>query len=147
MEQQYRERGERREVGVIAGYAGQEEELKTRLRPKDHKRWIALDIEVATVDAFQGRDRHIVLYSAVRSNREGRIGFLRDRRRLNVALSRAQELVIIVGDTAMLEYGDYGIAENPFTTLFAHMREHTDECAFERADSLDMEVNAQWQTR
>lgn len=136
-ERDYRTRGERREIGVIAGYAGQMEELKGRLRPGDSTRWKALDIEVATVDAFQGRDRDIVFYSAVRSNRDNRIGFLRDRRRLNVALSRARELVALVGDASMLESVDSGRESNPFRAVFAHMREHPGECEFARADIVE----------
>lgn len=134
MEDDYRARGEKRDVGVIAGYAGQVEELIGQLRPDDRSRWRALDIEVATVDAFQGRDRDIVLYSAVRSNREGRTGFLKDQRRLNVALSRARELVMVVGDATMLaQSGDDG-AKNPFRAVFAYMRAHPESCAFLRAD-------------
>lgn len=82
METSYREAGMQRQVAVISGYAGQIEELQVRLVPTDLVQWKALTIEVATIDAFQGRDSDIVIYSTVRSNAEHRLGFLRDRRRL-----------------------------------------------------------------
>ena len=81
--------GPRTTVGVISGYSAQVEHLATRVDPANNDRWRSLDIEIATVDSFQGRECDIVLYSTVRSNRDRRIGFLKDYRRINVALSRA----------------------------------------------------------
>ena len=51
-----------------------------------------------TVDGFQGQERDIIIISLVRSNDEGQIGFLRDLRRMNVAITRARMKVIILGD-------------------------------------------------
>ena len=61
-----------------------------------------LGIEVDTVDAFQGREAEAVLVSCVRSNTEGRLGFLTDLRRMNVALTRAKVHAFVVGDSATL---------------------------------------------
>ena len=61
-----------------------------------------LGIEVDTVDAFQGREAEAVLVSCVRSNTEGRLGFLDDLRRMNVALTRAKVHAFVVGDSATL---------------------------------------------
>ena len=64
-------------------------------------------ISVNTVDGFQGQERDVILISLVRSNDEGQIGFLRDLRRMNVAITRARMKVIILGDRQTL-------AHNPF---------------------------------
>lgn len=129
MEASYRTQDTRREVAIIAGYSGQITDLEARIDPANKARWQALDIEIATVDGFQGRDRDIVLYSAVRSNPERHIGFLRDRRRLNVALSRARQALLIIGDVVMLENASTGLDANPFREIVRHIREHSDGCA------------------
>jgi superfamily I DNA and/or RNA helicase len=59
-------------------------------------------IEIDTVDSFQGRDKEIIFYSFVRSNPEYKIGFLNEMRRLNVTITRAKRLLIMVGDSQTL---------------------------------------------
>ncbi len=76
-------------IGVIAPYEDQVKLLRGLL-PED--------IEVKTVDGFQGREKEIIFLSLVRSNPQGEIGFLRDQRRLNVALTRARRKLVILGD-------------------------------------------------
>ena len=56
--------------------------------------------------AYQGRERDVIIFSAVRSNRQGRIGFLTDWRRMNVALTRAKSGLIVIGDGETLREGD-----------------------------------------
>ncbi len=59
-------------------------------------------ISVNTVDGFQGQERDVIVISMVRSNDEGQIGFLRDLRRMNVAITRARMKLIILGDASTM---------------------------------------------
>ena len=81
-------------IGVIAPYAGQVRLLENLL-PID-------GLEIDTVDGFQGREKEVILISLVRSNVEGEIGFLKETRRTNVALTRARRKLIVIGDSATL---------------------------------------------
>lgn len=108
-------------VAIISGYAEQKKVLLQLINIKDKNRWKYLDIEIDNVDAFQGRQSDIVIYSVVRSNREGNIGFLKDYRRLNVALSRGRSLLLIVGDHQMVQYASFGEYENYFDKVIDHI--------------------------
>ena len=124
-----RRHGKRLEVGVITGYSAQVALIGGRLGKDSPNRWPNLTVEVATVDSFQGRECDVVVYSTVRSNKERRIGFLRDYRRINVALSRARELLVVVGDEQMMEHASIGGARNPFSDVLRHMRANAEDCA------------------
>lgn len=60
------------------------------------------DIMIASIDAFQGREKDFMIMSCVRSNKDNKVGFLKDERRLNVALTRARYGLIIIGDASCL---------------------------------------------
>ena len=128
LEEKCRGRRQKPTVAVISGYLAQVEMLSTRIDPEDDSRWRNIKIEVATVDSFQGRECDVVIYSTVRSNRERRIGFLRDKRRINVALSRARDLLVIVGDGIMMENATTGTGLNPFALVLNHIHTHPEEC-------------------
>ena len=59
-------------------------------------------IRISTIDSFQGQEKEIIIVSLVRSNEEGDIGFLKDYRRMNVAITRAKEQLIVIGDSATI---------------------------------------------
>ncbi len=88
----------RKQVAVITFYGAQVRELRNRLvnRPAG-KEYKALELRVGTVDRFQGMERPVVIVSLVRNNPQGDVGFARAPERINVAFSRAQELLVIVG--------------------------------------------------
>ena len=138
--QEFEERGRSRgepgiEVGVISGYQGQVEQLNRLIDPNNEGRWQTLKIEIATVDSFQGRECDVILYSTVRSNPNGRIGFLKDHRRINVALSRARDLLVIAGDDRMMRDAMIGGDANPFADVIDYMQSHPDECVIQQIES------------
>ena len=89
---------ERLDVGIISPYRAQVQLLRRLLRKQEFFKPFRSLISVNTVDGFQGQERDIIVISLVRSNDEGQIGFLRDLRRMNVAITRARMKVIILGD-------------------------------------------------
>ena len=89
---------ERIDVGIISPYRAQVQYLRRQIRKKEFFKPYRHLITVNTVDGFQGQERDIILISLVRANDEGQIGFLRDLRRMNVAITRARMKLIILGD-------------------------------------------------
>lgn len=91
------------QIGVITPYEGQRAYLVQYMQYQGslHSK-LYQEIEVASVDAFQGREKDIIIMSCVRSNEHQGIGFLNDPRRLNVALTRAKYGIIIVGNPKVL---------------------------------------------
>ena len=80
------------DIGIISPYADQVKLIQDKT-----------PIEVKTVDGFQGREKEIIIISTVRSNNKGNIGFLKDLRRLNVAITRAKRKLIIIGNKETLK--------------------------------------------
>jgi superfamily I DNA and/or RNA helicase len=101
-------------IGVISAYAEQTRLLQRLLQGSGIP--IERHLEVDTVDAFEGREKDVIILSLVRTNRIGDIGFLRFQQRLNVAISRARRSLIIVGHTPTLR-------EGPFPELLAAVAE------------------------
>ena len=115
------------DVAVLSGYASQKLETRRAL-DRERQDLECLSIDCNTVDAFQGREADIALYSVTRSNDSGTLGFLRDRRRLNVALSRARIGLGIVGDVGFVRTAS---GDNPWTRVLDYMESHPEDCAFE----------------
>lgn len=86
-------------IGIISPYNAQVSLLKRTL----HKESKFESIEISTVDGFQGREKEIIIISLVRSNDNNDVGFLRDKRRLNVAMTRPKRQLCIIGDLEMLQ--------------------------------------------
>lgn len=90
--------------GLISPYKGQVELLKKQIQEFP---FVKENIKINTVDGFQGQEKDVIYISLVRSNDNGEIGFLKDYRRMNVALTRARKKLVICGDSAT-------IAQDPF---------------------------------
>ena len=94
-------------IGLVSPYTGQVQLLKSTIENDADLSLLlansATTIEVNSVDGYQGRERDVIIFSAVRSNRRGNVGFLSDWRRLNVALTRAKSALVVVGDIETLE--------------------------------------------
>jgi superfamily I DNA and/or RNA helicase len=103
-------------IGIISPYKAQTHLLKEELEnfkkkyagkssfnaEKKEEHGLFIDIEANTIDSFQGQERDIIYISLVRSNSEGEIGFLKDTRRMNVAMTRARKKLVVIGDSATL---------------------------------------------
>jgi len=112
------------QIGVITPYEGQRAYIVNymqragSLRPQLYK-----EIEVASVDSFQGREKDFIILSCVRSNEHQGIGFLNDPRRLNVALTRSRYGIVILGNPKVL-------SKQPlWNNLLVHFKEN--ECLVE----------------
>jgi len=88
------------QIAIITPYQSQVTLLTVLLRPI-----YGLDLEIGTVDGMQGREKEAVIISLVRSNEKREVGFLRDKRRLNVAMTRAKRHLCIVGDSSTVKHG------------------------------------------
>lgn len=110
------------DIGIITPYKAQMELLRKQLAIKknftDHK------VDIGTVDSFQGSDRDIIIYDCVRSGKrkqKAKIDFIAEEKRLNVSLSRAKLLLIIVGDMEFLHQAQVSDKNNPFRSIIEYI--------------------------
>ena len=93
---------DRIDVGIISPYRAQVQYLRRLLKKRTFFKPFRHLISVNTVDGFQGQERDVILISLVRANDKGQIGFLRDLRRMNVAITRARMKLFILGDATTM---------------------------------------------
>jgi len=115
------------DIGVISGYNAQISIIKDRI--KQIRGFSASDVTVDTVDSFQGGEREAIIVSFVRSNSRNNSGFLEKpgvgERRLNVALTRAQKRIVLIGDWDTLgTIADHRGAEDSCAPIYAELEEH-----------------------
>lgn len=118
----YQQRG--KEWVVIVPYRAQASLIIKELRQQIEAHDFALEERVATVDSFQGGERHKVIYGFTRSNDRGKIGFLKELRRLNVAMTRTQQHLILVGNFATLPYSEDARFNSVVGDLYAYTQQH-----------------------
>ena len=104
------------EIGIISPYAEQVRYIREQI--SEDEILITLNIEVNTIDGFQGQEKDLIIISLARSNEMGIIGFLADYRRLNVAMTRARKKLVIIGDGATLS------ADKLYLDLIDHIEEY-----------------------
>lgn len=92
-------------IGIISPYREQVVHMKEIIATDEAL--AALPLDVNTIDAFQGQEREVIYISLVRSNEKSEIGFLKDYRRMNVAMTRAKKKLVIVGDSGTLGSDDF----------------------------------------
>ena len=119
------------EIGIVTPYLGQQLLLEQKLRTDSsaqRQRAIALlgcdaaragelaEVDIHTVDGFEGREKRAIVFSTVRTNSAGYVGFLADGRRLNVALTRAKSLLLVLGNIETFgnaRLGEAGLVDSP----------------------------------
>lgn len=130
------------DIGVISPYRAQVEKIKTKLETLENGHLLskmAQDeedeeelgektqaqilekrprCEVSTVDGFQGREKEVIILSLVRANPKKIVGFLQDERRMNVAITRAKRLLVIIGDSRTVT------SQNFIYSIYNGFKEH-----------------------
>jgi superfamily I DNA and/or RNA helicase len=86
-------------VGFLSPYRAQVRLMQDLLKSKQDDR---TQVTINTIDSFQGQERDVIYISLVRSNERSEIGFLKDYRRMNVAMTRARKKLVMIGDSATL---------------------------------------------
>ena len=114
------------QIGVITPYEGQRAHIQSVLQRHTTLSSSAYkDIEIASVDAFQGREKDFIILSCVRSNANSGLGFLHDPRRLNVAITRARYGLVICGNAHVIAKAPpKGGTPSVWSGLMAHLQKH-----------------------
>ena len=116
-------------VMVLSGYAEQKYLLERSLAAAQ---FAGLEVSCNTIDAVQGREAEVAIYSVTRSNTSRRLGFLAEAKRLNVALSRSRQYLVIVGDHL---FAREAAGENPFKQIIEYIDQHPTDCSLKEFKS------------
>lgn len=111
--------------GFVAPYQSQVQQVKRKMQP------LGIEQNVLTIDSWQGREKQFMIMSTVRCNDESRIGFLDSYRRINVALTRAQHGLIIIGNRQTLE------SDDKWKLIIKHFIDNDSYCE-DFAEAIDM---------
>ena len=111
---------ERIDFGIISPYRAQVRLIRRLLKWQKFFRSLRRQITVNSVDGFQGQERDVIVISMVRDNDQGTIGFLRDLRRMNVAITRARMKLIILGNADTLSRHRF------YAQFIEHVKAHGD---------------------
>lgn len=120
------------DIGIITGYRAQKDLIKKSVSNSNYENIGKIDIN--TLDAFQGRENDIIIYSTVRTRRS--IGFQKEKERINVAFSRAKKLLIVVGDLDFF-YG-WDNDENKYVEVINYIRENPEFCQIINSSEGDL---------
>ncbi|CQR72722.1 hypothetical protein SOV_01110 [Sporomusa ovata DSM 2662] len=110
------------DIGIITGYSAQKDLIKKSVNNGNYCNIGKIDIN--TLDAFQGRENDIIIYSTVRTSKS--IGFQKEKERINVAFSRAKKLLIVCGDIDFFYTWDDG--ENKYVEVIDYIRQNSNSC-------------------
>jgi len=123
-----RHKDKRVSVAVLTGYDPQRQRLQTAVHTKENQWKSFSEIFVNVIDAFQGREADVLIFSVTRSEVRG-LGFLKEMERINVALSRGRELLAVIGDHAFCLTA--AGAKNPLRDVIDYIRRNPRTCALE----------------
>lgn len=123
-----RNKDKRVSVAVLTGYDPQRQRLQTAVQTKCNQWKSFSEIFVNVIDAFQGREADVLVFSVTRSEVRG-LGFLKEMERINVALSRGKELLAIIGDHAFCQTASG--AKNPLRDVIDYIRRNPQTCTLE----------------
>lgn len=121
----------RLKVAILAGYDPQRRALLDFVN-RHEAELSSLDLHVANVDAFQGQEADVAIFNVTRCNDSGHLGFLQQEARINVALSRARDGLVIVGDASFIRAATQAV-RNPLRDVLDHIERHADGCSLREA--------------
>jgi len=115
--------GKSYKVAVLTGYSAQKTAIERKVAASSSE-LDGITVMINTVDAFQGQEADVCIFSMTRSNHSGSLGFLKSDKRINVALSRGREALVVVGDADFCRASHE--APNPMADVLEYMEQNSD---------------------